>query len=124
VDTTTLPCRTGGAAAKYATFRTSQAGFASGEGSMTVVFTTGQTGLTNRLLANAMSRNSVADVKLYINAVSGVGGTLDDSASNYIEARVSLSGLSVSVNTDDIVEAEVKFSLAAQPTALFGVKLD
>ena len=124
MDTTTLPCRTGGAAAKYATFRTSQAGFASGEGSMTVVFTTGQTGLTNRLLANAMSRNSVADVKLYINAVSGVGGTLDDSASNYIEARVSLSGLSVSVNTDDIVEAEVKFSLAAQPTALFGVKLD
>ena len=124
VDTTTLPCKTGGAASRYASFRTSQAGFASGEGTMTVVFTSGQGSLTNRLLANAMARNSVADVKLYISAVNGVGGTLDDSASNYIEAKVSLSGLSVSVNTDDIVEAEVKFSLAAQPTALFGVKLD
>ena len=124
VDTTTLPCKTGGAASRYASFRTSQAGFASGEGTMTVVFTSGQGSLTNRLLANAMARNSVADVKLYINAVNGVGGALDDGASNYIEAKVSLSGLSVSVNTDDIVEAEVKFSLAAQPTALFGVKLD
>jgi len=124
IDTTTLPCKTGGAASRYASFRTSQAGFASGEGSMTVVFTSGQGSLTNRLLANSMARNSVADVKLYINAVNGTGGALDDTSSNYIEAKVSLSGLSVSVNTDDIVEAEVKFSLAAQPTALFGVKLD
>jgi hypothetical protein len=123
IDTTTLPCKTGGAASRYATFRTSQAGFASGEGSMTVVFTSGQTSLANRLLANSMAKNSLATVKLYISAVSGTGGTLDDSQSNYIEAKVSLNGFSVTVNTDDIVEAEVNFSLAAQPTALFGVKL-
>lgn len=122
VDTTTLPCKVGGAASRYASFRTSQAGFASGEGSMTVVFTSG-TGLSQRLLANSMYKNSVASVKLYINAVSGTGGTLDDTTSNYIEAQVSLNGFSVSVNTDDVVEAEISFSLAAQPTALFGVKL-
>jgi hypothetical protein len=122
VDTTTLPCKVGGAASRYASFRTSQAGFASGEGSMTVVFTSG-TGLSQRLLANSMYKNSVASVKLYINAVSGTGGTIDDTTSNYIEAAVSLNGFSVSVNTDDVVEAEISFSLAAQPTALFGVKL-
>jgi len=123
VDTTTLPCKVGGAATRFATFRTSMSGFASGEGSMTVVFTAGQTSLANRLLANSMAKNSLATVKLYISAVSGAGGALDDSQSNYIEAKVSLNGFSVSVNTDDIVEAEVNFSLAAQPTALFGVKL-
>lgn len=123
IDTTTLPCKVGGAATRYATFRTSQAGFASGEGSMTVVFTSGQTSLANRLLANSMAKNSLATVKLYISAASGAGSTIDDSQSNYIEAKVSLNGFSVSVNTDDIVEAEVNFSLAAQPTALFGVKL-
>ena len=121
VDTTTLPCKAGGAASRYASFRTSQAGFASGEGSMTVVFTSGQ-GMSNRLLANSMYKNSVATVKLYINAVSG-GASIDDTQSNYIEAQVSLNGFSVSVNTDDVVEAELSFSLAAQPTALFGVKL-
>jgi hypothetical protein len=122
VDTTTLPCKVGGAASRYASFRTSQAGFASGEGSMTVVFTSG-TGMSQRLLANSMYKNSTAQVKLYVNAVSGSGGTLDDTQSNYIEAAVSLNGFSVSVNTDDVVEAEINFSLAAQPTALFGVKL-
>jgi len=122
VDTTTLPCKVGGAASRYATFRTSQAGFASGEGSMTVVFTSGN-GMSNRLLANSMYKNSLATVKLYINAVSGTGGTIDDSTSNYIEAQVSLNGFSVSVNTDDVVEAEIQFTLAAQPTALFGVTL-
>jgi len=121
VDTTTLPCKAGGAASRYASFRTSQAGFASGEGSMTVVFTSG-VGMSQRLLSNSMYKNSVASVKLYVNAVSGAGG-IDDTTSNYIEALVSLNGFSVSVNTDDIVEAELSFSLAAQPTALFGVKL-
>ncbi|MFZ9570474.1 MAG: hypothetical protein ACO28M_11605 [Vulcanococcus sp.] len=122
VDTTTLPCKVGGAASRYASFRTSQAGFASGEGTMTVVFTSGQ-GMSNRLLANSMYKNSLATVKLYINAVSGTGGSIDDSTSNYIEAQVSLNGFSVSVNTDDVVEAEIQFTLAAQPKALFGVTL-
>jgi|GEM_PF-1643139 len=122
VDTTTLPCKVGGAASRYATFRTSQAGFASGEGTMTVVFTSGQ-GMSNRLLANSMYKNSLATVKLYINAVAGTGAAIDDTQSNYIEAQVSLNGFSVSVNTDDVVEAEIQFTLAAQPKALFGVTL-
>lgn len=122
VDTTVLPCKLGGAASRFASFKTSQASFASGEGSMTVLFSSGQ-GQANRLLATSMYKNSVANVKLYIDAVAGTGGSIDDSVSNYIEAKVSLNGFSMSVNTDDVVECEVNFTLAAQPTALFGIKL-
>lgn len=122
VDTTTLPCAVG-AASKYAQFRTQTGGYASGEGSITVLFTADQGSLANRLMANAMLKNSTAYVKLYVNAVSGAGAALDDSASSYFEGQISLQGFSLSVNPDDATSGEISFSLSAQPKAIFGVTL-
>jgi len=62
-------------------------------------------------------------VKLYLEAGVGVGGTVDDTASNYIEATVSLQGFSTGVTVDDAVSCEISFSLLGTPDVLFGVKL-
>lgn len=122
IDTTTLPCAVGNAS-KYAQFRTQTGGYASGEGSITVLFTADQTSLANRLMANAMLKNSNAYVKLYVSAVAGTGSTINDASSSYFEGQISLQGFSLSVNPDDAVSAEISFSLSAQPTAIFGVTL-
>jgi uncharacterized protein YaiE (UPF0345 family) len=121
LDSTTLPCAVG-SGSKYAEFRTQVGGYASGEGSLSVLFTADQTSLANRLMANAMLKNSTANVKLYVNAVSG-GATIDDSASSYFEGEIALLGFSVSVTPDDVITAEINFSLSAQPKAIFGVTL-
>ena len=67
--------------------------------------------------------DSTVYAKLYIQAVSGVGGTVDDSTSMYYAGKVNLLGFSITVNTTDAVSAEVNFSLADTPDALFGVIL-
>jgi hypothetical protein len=120
LDVTTLPCSTASVGSKWASFRTTQAGFASGTGSMTVYFTEDQTALANRLLSNVLLKNQQgAAVKLYVNTVSdGVGG-VDDANSLYIESEVSLNSMSVSVNPDDATSAELAFSIV-NPTNIFG----
>ena len=123
IDTTTLPCAVSGGASKYAAFRTQTSGFASGEGSMSVLFSADQGSLANRLMANSMLKNSTAYAKLYVNAVAGAGTTLNDTASSYFEGEISLQGFSISVNPDDAITAEINFSLSAQPKAIFGVTL-
>ena len=122
IDTTTLPC-TVGTASKYASFRTQVGGYASGEGTITVLFTADQTSLANRLMADSMLKNSEAYVKLYVSAVTGAGSTIDDASSSYFEGKISLQGFSVSVNPDDAVSGEITFSLADKPTKIFGVTL-
>lgn len=122
IETTTLPCAVG-TASKYAKFRTSISGYASGEGSLSVMFTADQTSLANRLLANSILQDSTAEVKLYVSAVAGTGSTVDDTQSSYFQGKVNLQGFSVSVNPDDVTVAEISFSLAEQPTAIFGVTL-
>ena len=87
-----------------------------------MLFTADQASLANRLMANAMLKDSTAAVKLYVNAVAG-GATIDDTASSYFEGEISLQGFSISVNPDDAITAEISFSLAAQPKAIFGVTL-
>jgi hypothetical protein len=121
IDVTTLPCKVGGAS-KYAGFKSSLGGFASGEGSMTVLMTKG-TSQANRLLANSLYKNSTAKVKLYLEAGVAAGGGVDDTTSNYIEANVSLQGFSTGVSVEDAVECEISFSLLGTPDVLFGVKL-
>ena len=122
IDTTTLPC-TVGAGSKYAEFRTQTAGYASGEGSLSVLFTADQASLANRLMANSMLKSSEAHVKLYVNAVAGAGATINDALSSFFEGQITLLGFSLSVNPDDAISAEINFSLSAQPTAIFGVTL-
>ena len=76
---TTLPCGTGGAeAGKYAPFRRTQPGYASGSGTITVIFTDNDDALGQRMLDNVMlSKQEGARVRLYVNTVAGVDGQPD-----------------------------------------------
>ena len=121
-DVTTLPCAVGGNASAIAPVRKQVGTFLNGEGSMSILFTSDHAALGQRLLANSVMRNSRVEAKLYIDAVSG-GATMNDAASMYFEGAVNLLGFSISVNTSDAIVAEVSFSLADQPKALFGVTI-
>ena len=113
LDVTTLPCdisSTG--SSKYAAFRKTQAGYASGTGTMTVYFTDDQTSLANRLISNVLLRSQDgAMVKLYANTVSDGAGGVDDSVSLFIEAGISLTGFNMGVNPDDPSTAELTFNV-------------
>ena len=125
LDVTTLPCGVGGGSRKYAQFRKTQPGYASGTGNMTVQFTDDQTSLANRLLANVMLRSQVgAEVKLYVNAVANATGNApDDAKSIYVQAPISITNMSLSVNPDDPTTAELSYSISGQPTSLLGIEL-
>jgi len=112
LDVTTLPCdpcsTSGG---KYAAFRKTQSGYASGTGSMTVYFTDDQTSLANRLLANVMLRSQEgAEVKLYLNTECS-DGSVNDADSIYIESGISITSMSTSVTPDDATSAELSFTI-------------
>ena len=126
IDTTSLPCGLGAGGGKYAPFRTYQSGFADGTGSMTVRFTAGAASLANRLLANSMLRDqSGAMARFFVDTQADTtGAAVDLDASSYIEAPISIEGLSFSVGTDDSpTEASINFSFTGQPTKLFGITL-
>lgn len=127
IETTSIPCKVGGGASKYAAFRTYQPGYADGTGSMTVKFTADSQSLANRLLANSMLRSqSGAWVKLYINAVAAAGSSVpDDGESLYIEAPISLEGMDVNLTSsgDTPTTATVSFSVSGLPKRLFSVDL-
>ena len=120
LDVTTLPCSVGNAGSKWAAFRTIQAGYASGTGTMTVYFTDDQASLANRLMSNVLLRSQQgAAVKLYVNTVSDGAGGVDDANSLYIESEVSINSMSVTVNPDDPTSAELAFTVI-NPTNIFG----
>ena len=125
LDVTTLPCGVGGGSGKYAQFKKTQAGYASGSGSMSVLFSDSQTSLANRLLANVMLRSQAgAEVKLYVNAVSNAAGDApDDSKSIFVQAPISITSMSLSVTPDDATMAELSYSISGQPTSLLGIDL-
>ena len=112
LDVTTLPCDPCSAGSgKYAAFRRTQSGYASGTGSMTVYFTDDQTSLANRLLANVMLKSQEgAQVKLYVNTECS-GGAVDDANSIYIESGISITSMSLSVTPDDATSAELSFTI-------------
>jgi len=117
LDTTTLPCGVSASSGggKYAAFRSTQPGYASGTGEMTVLFSDNDLALGTRLLDNIMlSSQEGARVRLFLNTVSDGDATNpqpDLSASMYIEADISLTGMDTSVNPDDPTEATVSFSV-------------
>ena len=112
LDVTTLPCDPCGAGSgKYAQFRKTQSGYASGTGTMTVYFTDDQTSLANRLLANVMLKSQEgAQVKLYVNTECS-DGAVNDENSIYIESGISITSMSLSVNPDDATSAELSFTI-------------
>jgi len=118
IDVTTLPSGTGtGTSSKYAAFRKVQSGYASGTGQMTVYFTDDQSTLANRLLSNVVLKDqNGAAVKLYVDTVAGaetVAGVLqpNDTESLYVEADISITSMSLSVNPDDATTAEVSYTI-------------
>ena len=114
LDVTTLPCGvTSSESSKFAPFRTTQSGYASGTGSMSVYFTDDQTSLANRLLGNVLLRSQQgASVKLYVNTVSNNAGTaVDDAESLYIESDITMSSISLNVNPGDPTTAEINFNI-------------
>lgn len=118
LDVTTLPCGVGTAtSSRYAAFRKTQSGYAAGTGSMTVYFTDDQNTLANRLLGNVVLKDqNGAAVKLYVDTVAGsttVAGALqpNDTESLYVEADISITSMSLSVNPDDATTAEVSYTI-------------
>ena len=63
LDVTTLPCGVGGTdGGKYAPFRKTQPGYASGSGTITVIFTDNDDALGQRMLDNVMLTSQTVPV--------------------------------------------------------------
>ena len=115
LDITTLPCidadSSNDGCSKLAAFRKTQSGFASATGSMTVYFTCDQENISNRLIGSALLKSQAgARVKLYVCAKEE-NGVIDDATSLFIEADISITGASFSVNPDDPTSAELTFEV-------------
>jgi len=100
-----------------AQFKTYQAGFIDGTGSMEVQFTSDQGSMASRLLDSSLkTEQSGAEVKLYINTIAAAGGGTDDNASAYIEAPITILGFNFSVSPEDVTVATLNYALSGQPT--------
>ena len=118
LDVTTLPCGDGGTGCDtLAAFRSTQAGYASATGSMSVYFTCDQDNIANRLLsASLLKSQSGASVRLYV-CTQYDSGEIDNDTSLYIEAEISITGMSFSVNPDDPTTGELSFSVTKMISA-------
>ena len=119
LDVTTLPCGVGTTSAtanKYAAFRKTQPGYASGSGTITVIFTNNDDALGQRMLDNVLlSSQEGARVRLFVDTIAGTGadaGMPDLTNSMYIEADISLESMSLSVNPDEPITAEVNYTIS------------
>ena len=90
---------------------------------MTILFTGDQTTIGMRLLQDSIMVDSRVYAKLYISAVAGNAGEVEDDSSMYYAGYVNLLGFSITVNTSDAIAAEVNFAVADTPDAIFGVKV-
>ena len=116
LDVTTLPCGVGSGSAtagKYAAFRKTQPGYATGSGTITVLFTSNDSALGQRMLDNVMlSSQEGARVRLFVDTRATTGGEIDLTNSMYIEADISLESMSVDVNPDDPTTAEINYTIS------------
>ena len=123
LDVTTLPCTDGGddGCARLAAFRSTQAGYASATGTMSVYFTCDQENIANRLLGSSLLKSqSGATVRLYV-CTKFENNEIDNEASLYVEAEISITGMSFSVNPDDPTTGELTFSVTKM-IEVFGLK--
>ena len=120
IETTSLSCgcSTTGSGSGVASFKTYQAGYIDGTGSVEVQFTADQASMASRVIGSSLKKDQLgAQVRLYINTVCKSDGTIDNDASAYVEAPVTLLGFSFSVSPADVTTATIQFALAGQPTA-------
>ena len=118
IETTSLSCGCSADGTGLASFKTYQAGYIDGTGSVEVQFTSDQGSMASRVIGSSLKKDQLgAQVRLYINTVCAADGTIDNDASAYIEAPVTLLGFSFSVSPADVTTATIQFSLAGQPTS-------
>ena len=118
IETTSLSCGCSSTGNGIASFKTYQAGFIDGTGSVEVQFTAEQGSMASRVIGSSLKKDQLgAQVRLYINTVCAADGTIDNAASAYVEAPVTLLGFSFSVTPADVTTATIQFALAGQPTA-------
>jgi hypothetical protein len=125
VDITSLPCLDDAkvGAAKLAGFRTYQAGYAEGSGTLTVRFTRDQTSIANRMIQGTLFTNQTgAKVTIALEAIGDGAGGLNVAESQVITFPVSLLGFSTALTPEDTpTEASINFRLSAPPTELLGL---
>ena len=122
LDVTTLPCSVRESCGKeLASFRKTQAGFATATGTLTVYFTCDQTSIQNKLIQGSLQRvQSGATIRLYVCTKTDQNGDIIDADSLFIEADVQLLGLAFSVNPDDPTNATINFGITDVKSA-FGL---
>jgi len=118
VETTSLSCGCNADGSGLASFKTYQAGYIDGTGSVEVQFTADQSSMASRVIGSSLKKDQLgAKIRLYINTICDDNGEIDNSASAYIEAPVTLLGFSFSVTPSEVTTATIQFSLSGQPTA-------
>ena len=95
-----------------APFKTYQAGYIDGTGSMTVQLTADAEHHVFPSAEVILSQTKLAQIRLYINTVC-VAGEIDNTASAYIEAPISILGFSFTVSPEEVTTATVNFTLLA-----------
>jgi hypothetical protein len=123
LDVTTLPCSVSQTCgAELASFRKTQAGFATATGSLEVYFSCDQTSTANKLLTGSLQRTQgSATVRLYVCTKTNADGSINETDSLFIEADIQLLGLSFSVNPDDPTTATINFGVTEVRSA-FGLQ--
>ena len=122
LDVTTLPCSISEACGKeLASFRKTQAGFASATGSLEVYFTCDNESIQNKILQGSLQRTQGgATVRLYVCTKTDASGEIDVDSSLFIEADIQLLGMSFSVDPDNPTTATINFGVTSVASA-FGL---
>ena len=122
LDVTTLPCTVAEACGKeLASFRKTQAGFASATGTLEVYFTCDNESIQNKILQGSLQRTQGgASVRLYVCTKTDAQGEIDVDSSLYIEADIQLLGMSFSVDPDNPTTATINFGVTSVQSA-FGL---
>jgi hypothetical protein len=119
IDTVSLPCGPTANDPAAAPFRTRQAGYADGSGTMEVRFSSDQTGFARRLLQNSLRRDqNGAEVQLFIDTQYS-GGVVSTANSLYFQAPISILGFDMGVTPEESTTATLNFSVSAQPSVIF-----
>ena len=117
IETTSLSCGCSTDGSGLASFKTYQAGFIDGTGSVEVQFTQDQSSMASRVIESSLQKDQLgAQIRLYINTICDTNGDIDNTASAYLEAPVTLLGFSFSVSPEAVTTATIQFALSGQPT--------
>ena len=118
LDSTSLMCECiNDGTGCFAPFKTYQGGYIDGTGSIEVMFTEDQNSISGRFITGSLLKDQAgAEVRLYINTVCDANGNIDEDASIYLEAPITILGFSLNVSPDEITTATINFALSGQPT--------